>query len=119
MVRGWEMAFYYSLRIYNPHREDGVPIIILEALDASKLLSTTVFFALPGIATMSQASYANQGTDSAPFAVCICVVWFLPRSNPLHASPASKFMLSFISQISSSVDGLRPWSSEKRPCQVP
>jgi hypothetical protein len=34
MVRSWEMAFYYSLRIYKLRREDGVGIIVLEALDA-------------------------------------------------------------------------------------
>jgi len=111
----WPSIIHY---VYNMGREDGVGIIVLEAPRRLQLLST-VFFALPRITTMSQASYMTPCTASATFAVCICLVCSPPRSDPPHASPASKFMRSFTSQISSSVDGLRPWSSKKKPCQEP
>lgn len=107
MVWSWEMALYCSLRIYNLRREDGIGITVLdlEELDTSnssqQSRNSTHHLHVSSI-------FRKPMHCQGPFYGMHLSRPVLPRSNPPHAtSPASKFMLSFISQISSSVDGLR------------
>ena len=119
MVQMWGMAFYYSLRTYIVRIESmELGLIVLEALDSfsSSQQSSSHFHAS---SPCLKLLILVQTLPVPPSRYALCLFCPPPGSNTPHASPASKFTLLFMSQISSSVDGLRPWSSEKKPCQGP